>query len=554
MTGWMHHLIIAPILLPLIMSAIMLAMEEKRRVLKRVLSLSTVAALIAISATLLWMVENGAIEGAEASPFAYLLGNWPAPFGIVLVVDRLSALMLLLTNVVGFTSLFYALARWDRSGPRFHPLFLLLLMGVNGAFLTGDIFNLFVFFEVLLAASYGLILHGSGTERTSASLHYITINVATSLLFLIGVAMIYAATGTLNMADLADRTIGLPLEDIILLEGGAAILGTAFLVKAGIWPLCFWLPRTYAAAAPPVAAIFTIMSKVGIYIILRLSSLLFGETSHRIAGFADSWLIYAGFATILFGTIGILSARQLTRVAGHYVLVSSGTLLAAIGIGGQAVTAALLFYMVSSTLAVSALYLIIEPVERNADEEDMIAGIAEPVFDDEYVGALKEEEEDEIGVVIPGTIAILGGGFIFCALLLSGLPPLSGFIAKFAIFDALFQMSVIPATSWVMVTLITLSGLATLIAMTRAGIDLLWTPAEDVPARLSVIEVMPIGLLLAVCLALMAKAGPVMNYMESTAETLQNPVRYINAVTRAPRAGEAIAATPPSLNQEGATP
>ncbi|MPT48403.1 MAG: monovalent cation/H+ antiporter subunit D [Sphingobium sp.] len=546
MNGWMQHLIIAPIILPLLVSAVMLALDERRRVLKRVLSLSTAATLIAISAALLWMVTHSATTGAEgpdavSKPFVYLLGNWAAPFGIVLVVDRLSALMLLLTNVLGFTSLFYALARWDRSGPRFHPLFLLLLMGVNGAFLTGDIFNLFVFFEVLLAASYGLVLHGSGTERTSASLHYITINVATSMLFLIGVAMLYAATGTLNMADIADRSVGLPLDDIILFEGGAAILGVAFLVKAGIWPLSFWLPRTYAAAVPPVAALFAIMSKVGIYVILRLSSLFFGETSNRIAGFADNWLIYAGFATIIYGTVGILSARQLTRIAGHYVLVSSGTLLAAIGIGGQAVTAALLFYLVSSTLSVSALYLIIEPVERNADEEDIIAGIAEPVFDDEYVGGQVEEEEDEIGVVIPGTIAILGGGFIFCALLLSGLPPLSGFIAKFAIFDALFKMTIIPTTSWIMVALIIISGLATLVAMTRAGIDLLWTPAEDAPAHLSVIEVVPIGLLLGVCLTLMTMAGPVMAYMEDTAASLQTSARYMNAVVNAPRTGQADA-------------
>ncbi|RYG96468.1 MAG: monovalent cation/H+ antiporter subunit D, partial [Alphaproteobacteria bacterium] len=382
MTGWMQHLVIAPIVLPMIVCAVLLAFDERRRALKRLLSLATTAALTAISATLVWQVG-----GEAGSPHVYLLGNWPAPFGIVLVADRLSALMVLLTSVLGFTALFYAIARWDRSGPRFHVLFLLLLAGVNGAFLTGDIFNLFVFFEVLLAASYGLILHGAGEERTKASLHYITINIATSLLFLIGVAMIYAVTGTLNMADLSSRIDQVPNGDLMLLEAGAAILGIAFLVKAGIWPLSFWLPRTYAAAAPPVAAIFAIMTKVGIYVILRLSSLLFGTASSRVAGFADDWLVWAGFATMAYGTLGILATRKLTGVAGHYVMVSSGTLLAAIGMGGETLTAALLFYLTSSTLAVSALYLIIEPVERNADEGDMIAGIAEPVFDDEYTGA-----------------------------------------------------------------------------------------------------------------------------------------------------------------------
>lgn len=537
MTGWMQHFIIAPIVLPMAVSAVMLAFNEQRRALKRVLSLTTMAGLVVIAALLLWQADGRLAIGDTGPAGAYLLGNWPAPFGIVLVADRLAALMLLVTSVLGFTALFYALARWDRSGPRFHVLFLLLVAGVNGAFLTGDIFNLFVFFEVLLAASYGLILHGSGAERTKASLHYITINIATSLLFLIGVAIIYAVTGTLNMADLASRIPMVPASDLMLLEAGAAILGVAFLVKSGIWPLSFWLPRTYAAAAPPVAAIFAIMTKVGIYIVLRLTSLMFDDTSGDAAGFADQWLIWAGFATMLFGTLGILATRSLTHVAGHYVLVSSGTLLAAIGLGGQALTAALLFYLVSSTLAVGALYLIIEPVERNADEEDIIAGIAEPVFDDEYTGAVVGEET-EIGVVIPGTIAILGGGFIFCTLLLAGLPPLSGFIAKFAIIDALFDDVIIEPAAWILIALIILSGLATLIAMTRAGIDLLWTPGEDSPARLSVIEVAPIGVLLAACLALMVGAGPLYRYMEATAAALADRSSYIDIVRSAPRAGE----------------
>lgn len=539
MNDWTQHLTVAPILLPLVVSGLLLAFDERRRTLKRVVSLATAAALVVIAVALLWLVSDGFGLDPGSAPHVYRLGNWPAPFGIVLVADRLSALMLLLTSLLGFTGLLYAMARWDRSGPRFHVLFLLELAGVNGAFLTGDIFNLFVFFEVLLAASYGLVLHGSGTERTSASLHYIVINIATSLLFLIGVAMIYAATGTLNMADLATRIPGVASGNLALLESGAAILGMAFLVKSGIWPLSFWLSRTYAAAAPPVAALFAIMTKVGIYVILRLTYLLFGDVPGALAGFADAWMTWAGLATILFGTIGILSARTLSRIAGHYLLVSSGILLAAIGMSGQAVTAALLFYLVSSTLAVGALYLIIEPVARNVEESDMLSGISEPVFDDEYTGAL-ESDEDESGVAIPGTIAVLGGGFIFCTLLLAGLPPLSGFIAKFAIINALFQRPEIAPTSWLLVAFVICSGLATLIGLTRAGIDLLWTPAEDNPPRLSVIEVTPIGLLLTICLMLMLFAGPIFLYMETTAEALGDRSAYIEAVLmQPPHAGEA---------------
>ncbi|MFC4256839.1 monovalent cation/H+ antiporter subunit D [Altererythrobacter xixiisoli] len=527
----MQHLIVAPVVLPIAVCAVMLAFNERRRMLKRALSLATTAALMVIAALILWQADKTGV------PQVYLLGNWSAPFGIVLVADRLSAMMLCLVSVLGFTALLYSFARWDRSGPRFHVLFLLLLAGVNGAFLTGDLFNLFVFFEVLLAASYGLILHGAGEERTRASLHYITINIATSLLFLIGVAMIYAVTGTLNMADLAARMATVPPEDLMLLEAGAAVLGIAFLVKSGIWPLSFWLVRTYAAAVPPVAAVFAVMTKVGIYIVLRLNSLLFGGAWAETAGFADNWLIWAGFATIAFGVLGILSARTLSRVAGHYVLVSSGTLLAVIGMGGLELTSAMLFYLVSSTLSVGALYLIIEPVERNADEDDIIPGLEEPVFDDEYTGAI-EEEENEKGIVIPGSIAVLGGGFIFCTLLLAGLPPLSGFIAKFAIVDALFSGPVISAKAWILITLIILSGLTTLVALTRAGIDLIWTPAEDSPVHLNVTEIVPIGLLLAACLVSMILAGPIFSYMEAVAADLGDASLYIDAVMNAPRAGE----------------
>jgi multicomponent K+:H+ antiporter subunit D len=536
-SGWAAHLVIAPIVLPLAAAATMLLFDERRNGLKRTLGIATTVALLAISLLLLRSVGMPAADGGPARPLVYLLGDWSAPFGIVLVADRLSALMLVLTSILGLAAMVYALARWDRAGPRFHALFLLLLMGVNGAFLTGDIFNLFVFFEVLLAASYGLVLHGSGVVRIKASLHYVTINVATSLLFLIGVSLIYGVTGTLNMADLAARIPLVPASDLMLLEGGAAILGIAFLVKAGMWPLSFWLPTTYAAAAPPAAALFAIMSKVGIYVILRLSSLFFGQDSGAAAGFADTWLTIGGLATIAYGLIGILSAQTLTRVAGNYILISSGTLLAAIGTDSPTVWAAALFYLVSSTLAVAAFYLLIEPVERGEHDETTPA-VTEPIFEDEYVGTF-DEEEDESGIAIPATIAVLGGGFIFCSLLLSGLPPLSGFIAKFAIIDGLFRFeeTIAPAT-WAFIALIILSGLAVLVTMTRAGIDLLWTPADRPQAHLRVVEATPIALLLAACFALMIQAGPAMRYMEATAQALGHPQLYTDAVLSAPRSGQ----------------
>ena len=266
-----EHLLIAPILIPLLAGAAMLFYEDRRA--KRIISL--------VAAGLLPIVAFALLDRAEAPSGGtevglYLLGNWPSPFAIVLVLDRLSALMLLLTAVLALPALVFASAGWDRRGQHFHSLFQFLLMGLNGAFLTGDLFNLFVFFEVLLAASYGLMLHGSGPLRVRAGLHYIAINLAASLLFLIGVSLIYGVTGTLNMADLAVKAAAVPEADRALLRAGAAALGIAFLVKAAMWPLCFWLPITYMAAAPPVAAVFAIMSKVGVYAVLRVASLAFG--------------------------------------------------------------------------------------------------------------------------------------------------------------------------------------------------------------------------------------------------------------------------------------
>lgn len=232
----------------------------------------------------------------------------------MLVLDSLSALMLLLTSIVAVAALIFSLARWHAVGAHFHTMFQLLLMGVNGAFLTGDLFNLFVFFEVMLAASYGLLLHGSGPLRVKAGLHYIAVNLAAALLFLIGVSLIYGTAGTLNMADLAVRIPEMTADRRMLMQAGAGVLGIAFLIKAGMWPLCFWLPTAYSAASAPVAGIFAILSKLGIYVILRLTMLLFAQGPS--AGFGSTMLLYGGMATLIFGIIGVLASQALGRLAG----------------------------------------------------------------------------------------------------------------------------------------------------------------------------------------------------------------------------------------------
>jgi multicomponent K+:H+ antiporter subunit D len=477
-------------------------------------------------------------EAEDATLHVYRLGDWPAPFAIVLVLDRLSALMVVLSGVLALASLVYALARWHRAGVNYHPLFQFLIMGVNGAFLTGDLFNLFVFFEVMLAASYGLVLHGAGITRIKAGMHYIVVNLTASFLFLLGVSLVYAVTGTLNMADLAVRVPQVAPGDRMLLEAGAALLGIAFIIKAGMWPLSLWLPAAYAAAVPPVAAMFAILTKVGVYVILRISLLLFGDGTGASAGFGADWLLYGGMATIVFGMLGVLAAQDTARLAAFAVLISSGTLLAAAGTSRVEVTAGALFYLVSSTLAVSALFLLIELVERGREYGAHILAVTRealmaPDLDEEGI-----EDEGEVGIPVPATMAMLGISFLGCAVLLAGLPPLSGFVAKFALLSGLLEPAGgagLSGTAWAFAALVILSGLALIIAMVREGIHALWDDRR-VP-RVRIIEMAPVAALLLLCVMLTVRAGPVMNYLEAAAQALHEPGKYVGNVLVPARPG-----------------
>jgi multicomponent K+:H+ antiporter subunit D len=526
-----NHLIVAPVVLPLVAGAVLLLVGERRYRVRAGINLVATFGLIATALALLVSADAASTDLVGIG--VYQLGDWPAPFAIVLVLDRLSALMLLLTSILASAALVFSLARWHRAGAYFHALFQFLLMGLNGAFLTGDLFNLFVFFELLLAASYGLALHGSGVARVRAGLHYIVVNLAASLLFLIGVSLIYGVSGTLNMADLAVRIPGIAAEDRALLEAGAGILGTALLLKAGMWPLCFWLPATYAVATPPVAAIFAIMTKVGAYVVLRLWPLLFGEGAGASAQLGGAWLFYGGMATVAFGTIGTLASQDMARLAAFSVLVSSGAVLAATGMGQVGVAGAALFYMISSTLGISAFFLLVELVERGREPgADVLAVTREVYGDDEDIG-----DEEQIGILVPATMGTLGLAFIGCAAVIAGLPPLSGFVAKFALLTAALNPAglsggsgaVAPA-SWALLVLLILSGLAALIAMTRAGIRAFWAAPDRAVPQVRVIEMAPVAMLLLLSALQTIEAGPVMRFMNAAAAELYDPRDYVRSV------------------------
>jgi len=344
-----------------------------------------------------------------------------------------------------------------------------------------------------------------------------------------------AAVWSNNAVRVMARNISAAMRDVAeadraLLETGLAVMGIAFLIKAAVWPLGFWLPGTYAAAAAPAAAILSILSKVGVYAVLRVWLLLFGDEGGASAGFGGTVLLAAGLLTIAFGSIAVLAAQSLPRMAGASVLVSSGTLLAAVGTGQAAVTGGALLYLASSVLALGALFLLIELVERGREVGADVLAVTREAF-----GSGEEEEDlrepEAVGVAIPAMVAVLGLGFIACTLLLAGLPPLSGFLAKFAIMAPLLGPAgaLVPTASWVLIAALVLSGLATVVAMVRTGIDIFWASPLAVP-RVSLLEIAPVGLLLALCAGLTVAAGPVMDYTLAAASALHAPSPYVEGV------------------------
>jgi len=545
------HLLLVPVLLPLATATVLLMLGEQRHAARAVIDVASTLLGLAVAIVLLLRVDSHGPTGA-----VYLPGNWPVPFGIVLALDRLAALMLVLATAVGLASLLFSLARWHRAGVHFHPLFQLQLLGLNGAFLTGDLFNLFVFFEVLLAASYGLLLHGGGAARVRTSLHYISINLIASLLFLIGVALLYGVTGTLNMADMAERLPHVPAADRGLLHAGAAILAVAFLAKAGAWPLNSWLAPAYGAASAPVAGFFAILTKVGIYAVLRLWSLCFPESAGASALYGAEALVWGGMATLAFGAVGMVSSQQLGRLASFSIIATSGTLLATIGFGRPALTAAALFYLASSTLAATAMYLLVELLERARQAEidppvEIVAGPLPAFVDARSVGVvnLDDQEAPLIGRALPAALAFLGVAFAVGALVIAGLPPLSGFVGKVAMLSALLDAEAGasgagPAARWSLFALLIVSGLLASIALMRIGIRQFWAPQERPAPHLRIAECVPIGLLLGACLVLVVRGEPALRYLRDAAENLHRPERYIDSV-RAARPVAAIRETRP---------
>ena len=500
----MSHWIVAPVLVPLLTAALLILL---RGTAPRVQALVSGLGLAGLGVSIALLAG----EVAAADVLAYLLGDWRAPFGIALAADRLTVIMLSLAGVVAAACYLGGMGEISEQGPYWHALLHLQLMGLNGAFLTADLFNLFVFFEVLLIASYGLLLHGRRPDRVRAATHYVVVNLVGSALFLVAAALLYGAVGTLNYADLAVKIASADPPTRTLVASAGLLLVVVFGVKAALLPLHFWLPGTYAAAAAPVAALFAVMTKVGIYSVLRVHGLLFGPDAGELAGLASPWLATAGLLTLAVAALGMLAATTLRRAGAWAVIASAGLLLAMAGLVAPAALGGSLYYLVQSTVATALLFLVAEIVARQRG----------PIGD-----AICE------GPRLPRA-GFVGTLFLLAAIGVAGLPPLAGFIGKSLILQSLIGLPS-QALAW---TIILVTSLATIIALARATSRMFWKCAASDVAGEAREPGGPLlaaaGLLVTVLVALSVAAIPVSDYTRAAAAQLASTEVYINAVLSA---------------------
>ncbi len=435
-----------PVLVPLLAAALTLLLARFPGV-QRVVSLLAIAAVLGVSVTLLFLVDG---HGATA----VAVGDWPVPQAIMLVVDRLSALMLVVANTVALGVLVFAVGQGAVDGPRsspvsiFHPTFLVLMAGVGFAFLAGDLFNLYVGFEVLLTASYVLLTLGGSARRVRGGITYIVVSLISSLLFLAAIAAIYAATGTVNLAQLADRLGDLPGGTQLLLH---LMLLIAFAIKAAVFPLSAWLPDSYPTAPAPVTAVFAgLLTKVGVYGIIRVQTLLFPD------GRLDTLLLWAALATMLVGILGAVAQYDLRRMLSFTLVSHIGYMVFGIALGSTAGLAGAVFYVAHHIVIQTALFLVAGLVERQG-------------------GSTAVNRLGGLAAASP-LLAVL---FFVPAMNLAGIPPFSGFVGKLGLLQAGVADGGVLA--WVLVGGGVVTSLLTLVAVSRVWSRGFWRPRDQEP-------------------------------------------------------------------------
>lgn len=497
---WQAHLTIVPILIPLFAALLQLLPwgnnpQPKRRLIGVI---ATIAAIVVSVLLLIQILQHGMQT--------YALGDWQAPYGIVLAADQLSIAMVLLTNILALPVLIYACYGQDNLGSHFQALFQFQLMGINGAFLTGDIFNLFVFFEVLLISSYALLMHGGGKLKLRATLHYVLLNLAGSALFLFALGVIYGTLGTLNMADMAVKITSLTGDEAYLARAGGLLLLVVFALKAALLPLYFWLPQAYANTTGPVAALFAIMTKVGVYAILRVFTLVYGEQAGAASLLGYDWLWWLGLATLALGAVGALGAKDLRMLVAYLVVISIGTMLTTISIGNERSIAAVMYYMFHSTLITGALFLLVDTMaaQRGKTASRIVQG-----------RKLAQH-------------SLLAFMFFAAAIAAIGMPPLSGFVGKLHILEAA-RVGQQSSLLWPVVLFATL---IVMVSMARAGSRMFWHTLDGKPGDVKspTGQLIAIGILLGCSVALTVFAQPVSQFAAAIAADLYAPDRYIEVM------------------------
>jgi multicomponent Na+:H+ antiporter subunit D len=504
--------LVIPIVLPLLAAGVSLALF-RQPILQRFVGIVVLTASLAASIALLVHVHNEGFAVVE-------VGGWQAPLGITLVADRFAAIMLVVSEAMILCVLIFSIGhpRTRDEGFIFHPIYLILSTGIALSFLTGDLFNLFVAFEIMLSASYVLITLGGRREQIRPGMTYVVISLLASTLFVAAVGLIYAATGTINMADLAVR-----LEEIP--DPVRDALGLLFLVvfgiKAAIFPMFFWLPDSYPTAPTPVTAIFAgLLTKVGVYAIVRTQTLLFPSD-----GPSTLILVVAG-ATMVVGVLGALAQDDVKRILSFHIVSQIGYMIMGLGFFSEAGFAATTFYVVHHIVTKTTLFLVGGLIELRCGTGSLprIHGLLHRA---------------------PVTAAYFG----IAALSLAGLPPFSGFVAKLALIEAGTA-----AGSWTIVAVSLLVSLLTLLSMTKIWAGVFWgepqieEDPEEIPTVAGVVWAPPreatgldrvtpgrvmmvtTGVLVAIGLAIAVAAGPLYGLAEDAAVDLANPSNYVEAV------------------------
>jgi multicomponent Na+:H+ antiporter subunit D len=496
----MSNLVPLPIVLPLLAAALSVIFG-RWRVVQRIIGVITLSATLVVGVVLLIGADDGGFVVAQG-------GNWPAPIGISLVVDRLAGMMLVVSSIMLLAVLVYAIGqgRVERIHVGFHPTYLVLAAGVGASLITGDLFNLFVSFEMMLAASYVLITMGGRADQVRSGMTYVVISLVASTFFIIVLALIYSATGTVNMADLGER---IPqLSPGVQLTFALALL-VVFGIKAGLFPLFFWLPDSYPTAPGPVTAIFAgLLTKVGVYAIIRTQTLMFPFENRP----ATLLLIVAAL-TMAVGVFGAIAQDDMKRILSFHIVSQIGYMVFGLALFTVAGLAAAVFYTVNNIILKTNLLLVAGLVERRGGSSRL----------------------SEVGGMVR-TAPVLGLMFALPALSLAGLPPFGGFVAKFAVFDAGVR-----SEEWIVVGVAVFVSLLTMYSMTKIWAGAFWGERDQEPGDRPepggvlggpALMVMSTAAVVLVGLAVMVWARPLYDLTERAATDLLDSSRYIDAVLR----------------------